>query len=201
MKKSNTLNFKIYKKLNLKLIKQFIKIFKNIQIKLYGFDIKVILKKKNLINYLFILKKNSSFLFSTLIDLVVEDFPKKKKRYYIKYFLRSLEYTKTLQIIIKTKDYKPVFSIINLYKNAYWIEREAWDLYGIFFLFNKDLRRLLTDYGFRGNPFKKDFPLVGFLEIYFDFFFKKLKYKKVTVTQKKQDFYTNKIFYKSIKTI
>jgi len=119
MKKSNTLNFKIYKKLNLKLIKQFIKIFKNIQIKLYGFDIKVILKKKNLINYLFILKKNSSFLFSTLIDLVVEDFPKKKKRYYIKYFLRSLEYTKTLQIIIKTKDYKPVFSIINLYKNAY----------------------------------------------------------------------------------
>ena len=201
MKKSNTLNFKIYKKLNLKLIKQFIKIFKNIQIKLYGFDIKVIFKKKNLINYLFILKKNSSFLFSTLKDLVVEDFPKKKKRYYIKYFLRSLEYTKTLQIIIKTKDYKPVFSIINLYKNAYWIEREAWDLYGIFFLFNKDLRRLLTDYGFRGNPFKKDFPLVGFLEIYFDFFFKKLKYKKVTVTQKKQDFYTNKIFYKSIKTI
>ena len=159
------------------------------------------LKKKNIINYLYILKKNSSFLFSVLIDIIVEDFPKKKKRYSIKYFLRSLEYNKILQLIIKTKDYKPVFSIINLYKNAYWIEREAWDLYGIFFLYNRDLRRLLTDYGFRGNPFKKDFPLVGFLEIYFDFFFKKLKYKKVTITQKKQDFYTNKIFYKNIKQI
>jgi NADH-quinone oxidoreductase subunit C len=201
MKKSTNLNFNTYTKINLKIIKQFIKIFKNIQIKLYGFDIKIMLKKKNIINYLYILKKNSSFLFSVLIDIIVEDFPKKKKRYYIKYFLRSLEYNKILQLIIKTKDYKPVFSIINFYKNAYWIEREAWDLYGIFFLYNRDLRRLLTDYGFRGNPFKKDFPLVGFLEIYFDFFFKKLKYKKVTITQKKQDFYTNKIFYKNIKQI
>lgn len=58
-----------------------------------------------------------------------------------------------------------------------------------FFLNNKDLRRVLTDYGFRGNPLKKDFPLVGYLELYFDFFFKKLKFKKVTLMQKKQNFY------------
>ena len=55
-------------------------------------------------------------------------------------------------------------------------------MYGIFFLNNKDLRRLLTDYGFRGNPLKKDFPLIGYVELYFDFFLKKLKYKKVTNT-------------------
>ena len=73
-------------------------------------------------------------------------------------------------------------------------------MYGVFFLNNKDLRRLLTDYGFRGNPFKKDFPLIGYVELYFDFFLKKLKYKKVTNTQKKQEFYSNKTFLKKKKS-
>ena len=188
--------FKIYKFINLKLVFIFLQIFKNVQIKIYGIDLKIILKKKNLLNYLQVLKKTSSFSFKFLVDLVVEDFPKKKKRFYVKYILRSLEFGKSLHLIIKTKEFKPIFYIINLYKSAFWLEREAWDMYGIFFLNNKDLRRLLTDYGFRGNPFKKDFPLIGYVELYFDFFLKKLKYKKVTNTQKKQEFYSNKTFFK-----
>jgi NADH-quinone oxidoreductase subunit C len=191
--------FKIYKFINLKLVFIFLQIFKNIQIKIYGIDLKIILKKKNLLNYLQVLKKTSNFLFKVLVDLVVEDFPKKKKRFYVKYILRSLEFGKSLHLTIKTKEFKPIFSIINLYKSAFWLEREAWDMYGIFFLNNKDLRRLLTDYGFRGNPFKKDFPLIGYVELYFDFFLKKLKYKKVTNTQKKQEFYSNKTFFKKKK--
>ena len=75
------MNFKIYKKLNIELFFVFFKIFKNIKIKVYGYDIKLIFKKKNILNYLFILKKNASFLFNMLIDLVVEDFPKKKKSF------------------------------------------------------------------------------------------------------------------------
>ena len=182
--------------INLKIIFKFLKIFKKIQINIYGFNVKLKLNKKNLINYLKILKKNSSFLFKILVDIIIENFPKKKKRFFIKYFIRSLEYSKILQIIISISEYKSLFSIINLYKSAYWLEREAWDLYGIFFLNNVDLRRLLTDYGFRGNPFKKDFPLIGYVEIYFDFFWKKLKYKKVNNTQKKQDFFLNLSFLK-----
>ena len=180
---------KAYKKvniINLKILLNFLKIFKNIQIKIYGFEVKLKLNKKNLINYLKIFKKNSSFLFKFLVDIVVEDFPKKKKRFFVKYFIRSLEYSKILQFLITIGEYKPIFSIINLYKSAYWLEREAWDLYGVFFLLNVDLRRLLTDYGFRGNPFKKDFHLIGYVEIYFDFFWKKLKYKKVNNAQKKK---------------
>ena len=180
---------KAYKKvniINLKILLNFLKIFKNIQIKIYGFEVKLKLNKKNLINYLKIFKKNSSFLFKFLVDIVVENFPKKKKRFFVKYFIRSLEYSKILQFLITIGEYKPIFSIINLYKSAYWLEREAWDLYGVFFLLNVDLRRLLTDYGFRGNPFKKDFPLIGYVEIYFDFFWKKLKYKKVNNAQKKK---------------
>ena len=186
---NKNLYFKTLKYINLKLVNIFLKIFKNIEIKIYGFDVKLLFKKKNLVNNLIILKKNSSFLFKFLTDLVIEDFPKKKKRFFIKYFIKSIEYSKTIHIIIKTKEYKSIFSIINIYKNACWLEREAWDMYGIFFLNNKDLRRVLTDYGFRGNPLKKDFPLVGYLELYFDFFFKKLKFKKVTLMQKKQNFY------------
>ena len=73
------INFILFKKINLIIVSVFFKIFKNIKIKLKGFDVNLIIKKNNLINYLTILKKNSSFLFNTLIDLVVEDFPKKKK--------------------------------------------------------------------------------------------------------------------------
>ena len=189
------INFTLFKQINLIIVSVFFKIFKNIKIKLKGFDVNLIIKKNNLINYLTILKKNSSFLFNMLIDLVVEDFPKKKNRYFVKYFIRSMTYSKYIQISLKTKEYKPIFSIINIYKSSFWLEREAWDLFGIFFLYNKDLRRLLTDYGFRGNPFKKDFPLIGYLEIYFDFFYKKLKYQKVKNTQKKHNFYNNKIFF------
>jgi NADH:ubiquinone oxidoreductase subunit C len=115
----NKLNFNIFKKINLKIISVFFKIFKNIKIKIKGFDVNLIIKKKNLINYLTILKKNSSFLFNMLIDLFVEDFPKKKNRYFIKYFIRSINYSKYIQITLKTKEYKAVFSIINLYKSSF----------------------------------------------------------------------------------
>jgi NADH:ubiquinone oxidoreductase subunit C len=111
--------FKIYKFINLKLVFIFLQIFKNIQIKIYGIDLKIILKKKNLLNYLQVLKKTSNFSFKVLVDLVVEDFPKKKKRFYVKYILRSLEFGKSLHLIIKTKEFKPIFSIINLYKSAF----------------------------------------------------------------------------------
>ena len=111
--------FKIYKFINLKLVFIFLQIFKNIQIKIYGIDLKILLKKKNILNYLQILKKNSNFLFKILVDLVIEDFPKKKKRFYIKYILRSLDFSKSLHLIIKTREFKSIFSIINLYKSAF----------------------------------------------------------------------------------
>jgi len=187
------MNFKIYKKLNIELFFVFFKIFKNIKIKVYGYDIKLIFKKKDILNYLFILKKNSSFLFNMLIDLVIEDFPKKKNRFVAKYFLRSINYSKIIQITLNIQNSKPIYSLINLYKSAFWLEREVWDMYGIFFLLHKDLRRLLTDYGFNGNPFKKDYPLIGFSDLHFDFLLQKFTYKRIVLNQKKHNFYINNI--------
>ena len=113
------LNYLFFKKLNLQIFSPLLKIFKNIQVVITGFDVKLKVRKKNIINYLFILKKNSSFLFTMLIYLVVEDFPKKKNRYIVKYFIRSLVYCKTIHLILKVKEYKPIFSLINLYKSSF----------------------------------------------------------------------------------
>jgi NADH-quinone oxidoreductase subunit C len=79
-------------------------------------------------------------------------------------------------------------SITPLFKSAYWIEREIWDLYGIFFNNHSDLRRILTDYGFKGHPLRKDFPLTGFNECVYDDFFDSVKYKEVSLTQEYRNF-------------
>ena len=183
----NEVKNQLLKNLNLKIVIKFFSFFKQIKIFFTGLDVKMFFKKKNIINNLIVLKKNSSFMFKFLVDLIIEDFPKLKKRYFVKYIIRSLNFCKKIYIILNIKEFTPIFSIINIFKSAYWLEREAWDLYGIFFLFNKDLRRLLTDYGFRGNPLKKDFPLIGFIELYFSFFWQKLKYQEVKNTQKKSE--------------
>lgn len=111
--------FKNFKFLNLKLINTFLHIFKQSQIKIYGFEIIFKIKKKNLLNTLIILKKNSSFLYNYLMDIVVEDFPKNPKRFFIKYILKSVEYSKILVIFLQVKEYTNIFSIISLYKNAF----------------------------------------------------------------------------------
>jgi NADH-quinone oxidoreductase subunit C len=69
---------------------------------------------------------------------------------------------------VKIMEGQKLFSCVDVFKNACWLEREVWDLYGIFFFKNPDLRRILTDYGFEGYPLRKDFPLSGYLEVRFD---------------------------------
>lgn len=119
LENNKPLYFKTFKFLNLKLINNFLHIFKQSQIKIYGFEIIFKIKKKNLLNTLIILKKNSSFLYNYLMDIVVEDFPKNPKRFFIKYILKSVEYSKILVIFLQVKEYTNIFSIINLYKNAF----------------------------------------------------------------------------------
>jgi len=129
--------------------------------------------------YLNILKKNSSFLFKYLIDISVIDYPWKKNRFFVGYVFRSLSFNKILFCFLKSSNYSSIFSISSLYKSSNWAERECWDFFGIFFFNNKNLKRILTDYGFKGHPLKKDFPLLGFNEIYYNVVSSYLKYKKI----------------------
>lgn len=110
--------------------------------------------------------KSSTFLqFSTLSSITVIDNLANKKRFKIVYNLISVKYSLRFFIILFVEENKSINSLTNLYNSSNWLEREVWDMFGIFFLNHKDLRRVLTDYGFRGYPLRKDFPLSGYIEL------------------------------------
>ena len=145
-------------------------------------------KVNNIYNLLEDLKKKENLNFEMLLDITAVDYPKRAKRFEIVYILLSLK--NHLRIRVKTfiNDSEIVPSISKLYKCARWYEREVWDMYGISFKGNDDLRRLLTDYGFEGHPLRKDFPLTGFVELRYDETKKKVVYSKVKLTQDYRNF-------------
>lgn len=122
------------------------------------------------------------------IDLVVIDTPSKYFRFTVIYLFLSTIYNYRIKLFLQTNEIFPLESLMNLYPNTNWMEREVWDLFGIFFIYNKDLRRILTDYGFLGAPLRKDFPLTGFSEISFDDVSKHVYYNKVELTQVYRNF-------------
>ena len=121
--------------------------------------------------------------FKTLISITAVDYPKNKNRFEINYFLLSYKLNTRIIIKLYTSDTKPVPSVTNVFKGANWYEREVWDLFGVFFSNHPDLRRILTDYGFEGFPFRKDFPQTGFVEVRYDDEKKYVIYEPLELTQ------------------
>ena len=134
------------------------------------------------------LKNHPSLFFNMLIDITAVDYPKRSKRFEIVYNLLSLRHKNRLRVKIFVNETDPIPSLNKLYKAAGWYEREVWDMYGISFEGNDDLRRILTDYGFEGHPLRKDFPLTGFVELRYDESRKKVSYSKVKLTQDYRNF-------------
>ncbi len=138
----------------------------------------IVLKKNNnnslylvttpahLYNFTKNLKQLSIFQTKTLNDICVIDFPDKATRFEINYNLSSVKYNFRFFLKVYTDSY--IDSLCSLYKSANWIERECWDMFGVFFSNHPDLRRILTDYGFEGFPLRKDFPLTGYIEVRYD---------------------------------
>ena len=145
-------------------------------------------KVNNIYNLLEDLKKKENLNFEMLLDITAVDYPKRAKRFEIVYILLSLKNHLRIRVKIFVNDSEIVPSISKLYKCARWYEREVWDMYGISFKGNNDLRRLLTDYGFEGHPLRKDFPLTGFVELRYDEAKKKVAYSKVKLTQDYRNF-------------
>lgn len=112
------------------------------------------------------LKKNELINIKVLVDICVVDRPDNKKRFEVIYNLLSVK--NNVRVFIKTYTNNYLKSLCSIYSSAVWIERECWDMFGIFFLNHPDLRRILTDYGFEGFPLRKDFPLSGYIEVRFD---------------------------------
>jgi len=121
--------------------------------------------------------------FEQLIDLCGADYPQRPKRFDVVYHLLSLTLNRRVRIKVETDEATAVPTITGVYPGAEWYEREAFDLYGVFFEGHPDLRRLLTDYGFEGHPLRKDFPMTGYLEVRYDDEQKRVVYEPVKITE------------------
>ena len=134
-------------------------------------------------SFLIFLRDNKKFSFQILVDLCGVDYPDREKRFDVVYNLLSVTSNLRLTVKINIAEGELVPTISNIYSAAGWYEREAWDMYGIYFANHPDLRRILTDYDFIGHPMRKDFPLTGFSEVRYDMEKKKVIYEKVKLVQ------------------
>jgi len=179
----NNLNYWIYiwmtkRGIRMGLISQksfYLKLFKGLYKKFINF---IILRKSHaniiemsiqpqyLYNFISTLKANSLTQLKILNDICVIDYPERTNRFELNYNLLSVKYN--FRVFLKTYTSSYISSVTSIFSCANWIERECWDMFGIFFLNHPDLRRILTDYGFEGFPMRKDFPLTGYIEIRYD---------------------------------
>jgi NADH-quinone oxidoreductase subunit C len=126
--------------------------------------------------------------FTVLCDICGVDYPNRPMRFEVVYNLLSMSQNLRIRVTVETDEESPVPSATGLYSAAGWWEREAWDLYGIYFSDHPDLRRILTDYGFDGHPLRKDFPLTGYVELRYDEDQKRVVYEPVKLKQEFRSF-------------
>ncbi len=126
-------------------------------------------KRTDIYHALHVLRDDPTCLFKQLSDITAVDWPERvSDRFDVVYHLLSMRHNKRIRVKISTDDATPVASVTDLFDAAHWAEREIFDMYGVLFEGNPDLRRILTDYGFEGHPLRKDFPLTGFKEVRYD---------------------------------
>ena len=146
------------------------------------------IKREDLLRVLGFLRDDPKCRFNLLCDLCGVDYPDRPQRFEVVYNLLSMSLNQRIRVTLETDEEHPVPSVTGLYSCAGWWEREAWDLFGIFFSDNPDLRRILTDYGFDGHPLRKDFPLTGFVELKYDEDQKRVVYEPVRLKQEFRSF-------------
>jgi NADH-quinone oxidoreductase subunit C len=134
------------------------------------------------------LRDDPNCLFKMLLDVCGVDYPERAKRFEVVYHLLSLKKNLRIRVKASVGEEEPIPSVNGIWPSAQWFEREAYDMYGIFFSDNPDLRRILTDYGFEGHPFRKDFPLTGYIEVRYDEAQKRVVYEPVELRQEFRSF-------------
>ena len=126
--------------------------------------------------------------YQQMMEIAGVDYPERAERFEVVYMLLSLTKNHRIMVKLSTDEATPVPSITGLWPNAGWLEREVFDLYGVLFAGNNDLRRILTDYGFEGHPFRKDFPLTGYTELRYSEEEKRVVYEPVELAQDLRQF-------------
>ena len=131
-------------------------------------ELSIVISSKYVIPVLTFLNKHTNCQFKILTDMCAVDYILKINRFEVIYNLLSIKYNTRIRVKTVVDEVTFIPSITSIYKNAEWLEREVWDMFGVFFTNHPDLRRILTDYGFEGHPLRKDFPLVGYTEVRYD---------------------------------
>jgi NADH-quinone oxidoreductase subunit C len=148
----------------------------------------VTVKRDSLVAVLTTLRDDPALRFELLIDIAGVDYPDRQERFEIVYQLLSLQHNRRVRVKVTTDETTAVPSVSSVYSSAGWYEREAWDLFGVYFSDHPDLRRILTDYGFEGHPMRKDFPLTGYVEVRYDEEQRRVVYEPVKLKQEFRSF-------------
>jgi NADH-quinone oxidoreductase subunit C len=143
---------------------------------------------QELLNVIQFLKENENCKFRQLIDIAGVDYPENENRFELIYLFLSHEKNIRIKLKIIFEPNQQIPSITKIYPSANWMEREVFDMYGIKFKNHPDLRRILTDYNFKGHPLRKDFPLTGFNEVRYSEKEKKVIYEPVNLEQNYRNF-------------
>ncbi len=144
--------------------------------------------RDGLLEVLSFLRDDPQCRFTVLCDICGVDYPDRPLRFEVVYNLLSMSHNLRIRLMVETDEENPVPSATGLFSVAGWWEREAWDLFGIYFTDHPDLRRILTDYGFDGHPLRKDFPLTGYVELRYDEDQKRVVYEPVKLKQEFRSF-------------
>ena len=151
-------------------------------------ELLVEIKEEKLIEAVQFLKSNDNCKFRQLVDIAGVDYPDEEERFQLVYLFLSHEHNLRIKLLIKLKPNQNINSLTKIFPSANWMEREVFDMYGVKFKNHPDLRRILTDYGFKGHPLRKDFPLTGFNEVRYSEKDKKVIYEPVKLEQNYRNF-------------
>lgn len=151
-------------------------------------ELNVALALPGLVAFVEFLKTDNNCKFSTLVDITGVDYPERPKRFDVVYHFLSMYRNHRIRLRVSIREEEMVPSITSVHPSANWFEREVFDMFGILFTNHPDLRRILTDYGFRGYPLRKDFPTTGYTEVRYDEEQKRVVYEPVSLVQEYRQF-------------
>ena len=146
-------------------------------------EITLTVQRESIVDVCRTLRDTPGLEYQQLMEIAGVDYPERPERFEVNYCLLSLTKNRRIRVKISTDETSPVRSVTGLWPVAGWLEREVYDMYGVAFSGNDDLRRILTDYGFEGFPFRKDFPLTGHVELRYSESEKRVVYEPVALLQ------------------
>lgn len=146
-------------------------------------ELEIMIHPEGVVPVLTFLKDHHNSQFLSIADICGMDVPTRKYRFEVIYNLLSLRYNSRIRVKTYTDELTPIASATGVFAGADWYEREVWDMFGVFFTGHPDLRRILTDYGFEGHPFRKDFPLTGYTELRYDDELKRIVSEPIELAQ------------------